>query len=77
MRVGCAVCACCTGGTGLGLSIVKQLVDLQKGAVEVRSEPGVGTSLIMRIPFERATAEEVRLQEVRCSRSRLRCASTC
>lgn len=40
------------GGTGLGLSIVKQLVDLQNGIIQVRSEVNVGTEFIVRLPFK-------------------------
>ncbi|SEI44254.1 Signal transduction histidine kinase [Dyadobacter koreensis] len=39
------------GGTGLGLSIVKNLVTLQNGEIEVKSEPGKGTSFNFYIPY--------------------------
>lgn len=40
------------GGTGLGLSIVKNLIVLQNGNIEVKSEQGKGTSFIFSIPYE-------------------------
>lgn len=40
------------GGTGLGLSIVKQLVDLQNGAIELHSEAGKGSEFIVTLPFK-------------------------
>jgi CheY-like chemotaxis protein len=40
------------GGTGLGLSIVKDLVQLQKGEIEVESRPGRGTQFRFTIPYE-------------------------
>jgi signal transduction histidine kinase len=37
-------------GTGLGLSIVKGLVGLHGGELEIRSRPGHGTSILVRLP---------------------------
>ncbi len=39
------------GGTGLGLSIVKKLIEKMDGAIEVISEPGIGTSVICSLPL--------------------------
>ena len=39
-------------GTGLGLSIVRGLVGLQGGTVMVASEPGKGTSVLVRLPLD-------------------------
>ena len=46
------------GGTGLGLSIVKQLVDLQNGIIQVKSEIGEGTEFMVRLPFRPAADSE-------------------
>ncbi|MGE0590582.1 MAG: ATP-binding protein [Cyclobacteriaceae bacterium] len=40
------------GGTGLGLTIVKQLVELQKGKITVKSEEDVGTTFSVVIPYQ-------------------------
>lgn len=40
------------GGTGLGLSIVENLVKIQKGTIEVRSEENVGSVFTVTLPFK-------------------------
>ena len=37
-------------GTGLGMSIVKEIIELHRGAVEIESEPGQGTSVRLLFP---------------------------
>ncbi len=39
-------------GTGLGLSIVKTLVELLKGNIDITSEEGSGTIVVIELPFE-------------------------
>ena len=46
-----------TVGTGLGMSITKHLLDLMRGEISVKSEPGKGTEFIVRLPQKRAGSE--------------------
>jgi two-component system phosphate regulon sensor histidine kinase PhoR len=41
-----------SGGTGLGLSIVKHMIQAHHGSVQVQSEPGKGTTIILRLPVQ-------------------------
>jgi signal transduction histidine kinase/DNA-binding response OmpR family regulator len=47
------------GGTGLGLAIVKQLVDLQNGLIDVKSEPGKGSEFIVTLTFKLPDLEQL------------------
>jgi two-component system cell cycle sensor histidine kinase PleC len=38
-------------GSGLGLAIAKSLVELHGGAIRIRSTPGVGTIVLLRLPL--------------------------
>ena len=44
-------------GIGLGMSITKRFVDLMKGNISIKSEPGKGTEVVIRIPQKRAGTE--------------------
>ncbi len=40
-------------GTGLGLMLVKELAQIMKGAVEIKSVPEQGTTILLKIPVNR------------------------
>jgi signal transduction histidine kinase len=44
-------------GTGLGLSIVQQIIHDHGGAVDVQSEPGQGTQVMLRLPIAAGSTE--------------------
>ena len=43
-----------TKGYGLGLSYVNEIVKRHQGFVEVNSEPGKGSTFIVKLPFKEA-----------------------
>ncbi|WP_051260947.1 response regulator [Desulfovibrio inopinatus] len=51
-------------GAGLGLSIVKSLVTAMKGNIAIMSEPNVGTSLFVTIPFEVRRPDQTEPDEI-------------
>jgi PAS domain S-box-containing protein len=52
------------GGTGLGLAIVKQLVEGQKGSIEVESEINKGSIFSFILDFKKTSAEAVLEPEI-------------
>lgn len=49
------------GGTGLGLTIARQLVELQKGRIEVHSQEHVGSTFTVYIPYSVGSTKASRL----------------
>ena len=43
------------GGTGLGLSIAKEILNQNNGSIDIKSEVGKGTEVVIRIPVEEAS----------------------
>lgn len=41
------------GGTGLGLSIAKEMLDKNEGSIDIKSEYGKGTEVVIRIPIKK------------------------
>jgi two-component system, OmpR family, phosphate regulon sensor histidine kinase PhoR len=39
------------GGTGLGLSLVKHIIDGHRGHLEIKSEKGIGTQIVILLPI--------------------------
>ena len=47
-------------GTGLGLAIVYRIIEDHGGAIDVRSEPGEGTTFTIKLPFEEVVEPDAR-----------------
>lgn len=45
------------GGTGLGLSIAKEILDKNNGSIDIKSEKGKGTEVVIRIPTKQGNKE--------------------
>jgi len=52
-----------TEGTGLGLSIAHQLAARHGGFLDVRSQPGAGTSFFLNVPIDRPVLDKHRASE--------------
>src|SRR4029077_15375587 len=42
-------------GSGLGLAIAKSLTELHHGTIRIRSTPGTGTMVVLRLPIDRTS----------------------
>ena len=47
-----------TEGTGIGLMMTKRIVDQHQGTIEVKSRPGEGTTMTIRLPAGSATINQ-------------------
>jgi len=57
-------------GTGLGLPLAKQLTELHGGVLEIASEPGIGTTIRVRLPARRVLRQMDLATEARNARFR-------
>ena len=46
------------GGTGLGLSIAKEILDKNDSRIDIKSEFGKGTEVVIRIPTKKVNITE-------------------
>ena len=46
-----------SGGNGLGLAITRNIIELMNGSVELSSEKGQGTTVIIKVPLEKVRSE--------------------
>jgi signal transduction histidine kinase len=45
-------------GTGLGLMVTRKLVEEDHGSIEVKSTPGEGTTVVVRLPYRTADQQQ-------------------
>lgn len=46
-------------GSGLGLAIVKRIVELSNGKIDVKSKENDGTTMIVKLPLEKKTTDNI------------------
>ena len=50
-------------GSGLGLAIAKSLTELHGGTMRIRSTPGTGTMVVLRLPMDRTSLRKHEIAE--------------
>jgi signal transduction histidine kinase len=50
-------------GLGLGLTVARRMAELIGGTIQVKSEPGIGTTVMMRFPPKAAASAAVPLEQ--------------
>ena len=50
-----------TGGTGLGLSICKAIVSRSQGTIEIKSELGIGTRVMVHFPVSSVPSASIKV----------------
>lgn len=53
-------------GLGLGLTVARRMAELIGGTIEISSEPGVGTRVLMKIPAKAKAAAPLVAEQRRC-----------
>ena len=51
------------GGSGLGLSIAKEIIDQNNCKIDIKSEVGKGTEVVIRIPTIKGREQEIKKEE--------------
>ena len=59
------------GGSGLGLNIVKQLINLMKGTITVKSQLHIGSTFTLTIPLIKTTITEIKIDQTVSNNNKL------